>query len=158
MTSRSWCSPRLWARPILAAIIRYRRSRPESFGSWPRRLAGREQMAIRDAIRSFWAWLSGGPRSASDQVPGRPTLGPEPASETARLLSAANDDELRAAFKTLMPDQRGYITAEDYEEITAEELDEFSVAGRQIIADLAVECRCTVDFRPGERRVYFTKK
>jgi hypothetical protein len=115
-------------------------------------------MPIRGAIRSFWAWLSREPRAAPDPVSGQPNFAPAPASETARPLSAANDDELRAAFKTLTSGQRGYLTAEDYEEITAEELDEFSVAGRQIIADLATECRCTIDYRPGERRVYFTKK
>jgi hypothetical protein len=84
-------------------------------------------MGIRDAIRSFWTWLSGEPRPAPDPVSGQPNFAPGPASETARPFSAANDDELRAAFKTLTPGQRGYITAEDYEEITAEELDEFSV-------------------------------
>jgi hypothetical protein len=115
-------------------------------------------MGIRDAIRSFWTWLSGEPRPAPDPVSGQSNFAPGRASETARPFSAANDDELRAAFKTLTPGQRGYITAEDYEEITAEELDEFSVAGRQIIADVAAECRCTVDYRPAERRVYFTKK
>jgi hypothetical protein len=55
------------------------------------------------------------------------------------------------------PDRSGYITAEEYERITGEELDEFSTKGRQMIARLAAEYRCTIKVPQIERRVYFTK-
>jgi hypothetical protein len=47
--------------------------------------------------------------------------------------------------------------AEEYERLTGEELDEFSTRGREMIARLAAEHRCTIKEPPIERRVYFTK-
>jgi hypothetical protein len=112
-------------------------------------------MNSRDALRSVWGWFFGGQGRGS--VSDQPKATPRPASETARQLSAANDYELSAALRRLAPRERGYISAEDYEEITAEKLDERSIAGRRIIANVAAECRCAIDYRSGEQRVYFTK-
>jgi hypothetical protein len=113
-------------------------------------------MNVRDAIRSLWGWFSGD--QAQGSVIDQAKVAPRPASDTARQLSAANDYELSAALAQLAPGQRGYISAEDYEEITAEKLDELSVAGRQIVATVAAECACAIDYRVSEQRVYFTKK
>ena len=66
-------------------------------------------------------------------------------------------DQLGTALSYLRPDRSGYITAEEYERITGEELDEFFTKGRQMIARLAAEYRCTIEVPPIERRVYFTK-
>jgi hypothetical protein len=77
----------------------------------------------------------------------------------AAHLAANSLDQLGAALSYLRPDRSGYITAEEYERITGEELDEFSTKGRQMmmIARLAAEHRCTIKVPPIERRVYFTK-
>jgi hypothetical protein len=77
----------------------------------------------------------------------------------AAHLAANSLDQLGTALSYLRPDRSGYITAEDYERITGEELDEFSTKGRQMmmIARLAAEHRCTIKVPPIERRVYFTK-
>ena len=115
-------------------------------------------MHIRDAIRSFWGWFSDGASAAPGPGSDQPEITARPASETARCLSAANDYELSAALEQLSSGQRGYISAEDYEEITAEELKEFSVAGSRIIGDVAGPCGCTIDYRPDERRVYFARE
>jgi hypothetical protein len=77
----------------------------------------------------------------------------------AAHLAANSLDQLGTALSYLRPDRSGYITAEEYERITGEELDEFSTKGRQMmmIARLAAEHRCTIKVPPIERRVYFTK-
>jgi hypothetical protein len=72
-------------------------------------------------------------------------------------LPASGFDELGTELSRLRPDKSGYIAAEEYERITGEELDEFSIKGRQMIARLAAECRCTIEVPPIERRVYFSK-
>jgi hypothetical protein len=76
----------------------------------------------------------------------------------AARLSASSLDQLGAGLSRLPPDQSGYITAEDYERLTGEELDEFSAQDRNIIGNLAAQHRCTIRTPPIERRVYFTKK
>ena len=77
---------------------------------------------------------------------------------SGRATSATPQHKLAAlALSYLRPDRSGYITAEEYERITGEELDEFSTKGRKMIARLAAEYRCTIEVPPIERRVYFTK-
>jgi hypothetical protein len=77
----------------------------------------------------------------------------------ADRLLAGSLGELGIELSDLPFGWSGYITAEDYERITGEELDEFSTKGRQMmmIARLAAEHRCTIKVPPIERRVYFTK-
>ena len=75
----------------------------------------------------------------------------------ADRLLAGSLGELGIELSDLPFGRSGYITAEDYERITGEELDEFSTKGRQMIARLAAEYRCTIELPPIERRVYFTK-
>jgi hypothetical protein len=73
-------------------------------------------------------------------------------------LPAGSLDQLGTGLSRLPLDQRGYITAEDYERLTGEELDEFSVDGRKTIANLAAEHGCAIEMSsPIERRIYFTK-
>ena len=72
-------------------------------------------------------------------------------------LPAGSLEQLGTALSRLSLDQHGYITAEDYERLTGEELDEFSTAGRGLIADLAAQYKCKIDCPPIERRVYFFK-
>ena len=50
----------------------------------------------------------------------------------AAHLAANSLDQLGTALSYLRPDRSGYITAEEYERITGEELDEFSTKGRQM--------------------------
>jgi hypothetical protein len=75
----------------------------------------------------------------------------------ATRLAVTNIDALGDMLSRLAPGQRGYITAEDYERLTAEELDEFSIEGRRIMGNLAVQHKCTIETPTIERRVYFTK-
>jgi hypothetical protein len=77
--------------------------------------------------------------------------------DPARLI-AGSLDQLGHGLSRLGPERSGYITAEDFERLTGEELDESSKEGRRIVADLAVQHRCTIDTPPIERRVYFTKR
>ncbi len=79
------------------------------------------------------------------------------ANDDAIRLVAGSLEQLGHRLSRLWPDQSGYITAEDYQRITGEELDEVSTEGRKIVADLAVQHRCTIHTPPIERRVYFTK-
>ena len=72
-------------------------------------------------------------------------------------LPAGSLEQLGTALSRLSLDQHGYVTAEDYERLTGEELDEFYTLGRGLIADLAVQYQCKIDFPPIERRVYFFK-
>ena len=76
--------------------------------------------------------------------------------DTARL-SASNLDQRGAGLSRLQPNQSGYITAEDFERLTGEELDEFSEQDRNAIGNLAAQHGCTIRTPPTERRVYFTK-
>jgi hypothetical protein len=76
----------------------------------------------------------------------------------AARLSASNLDQLGAGLSRLLPNQSGYITAEDFERLTGEELDEFSEQDRNTIGNLAAQHGCTIRTPPIERRVYFTKK
>ncbi len=76
----------------------------------------------------------------------------------AARLSASNLDQLEAGLSRLLPNQSGYITAEDFERLTGEELDEFSEQDRYAIGNLAAQHGCTIRTPPIERRVYFTKK
>jgi hypothetical protein len=76
----------------------------------------------------------------------------------AARLSASSLDQLGAGLSRLPPDQSGYITAEDFERLTGEELDEFSEQDRNTIGNLAAQHGCTIRTPPIERRVYFTKK
>jgi hypothetical protein len=75
----------------------------------------------------------------------------------AAHVAASSLDQLETELSRLGPDQSGYITAEDYERLTGEELDEFSTVGRKIIGNLAAQHGCTIHTPPIERRVYFTK-
>jgi hypothetical protein len=75
----------------------------------------------------------------------------------AAHLSVTSLDQLGTELSRLPLDQRGYITAEDYERLTGEELDEVSVEGRDVIGNLAAQHRCTIQTPPIEQRVYFTK-
>ena len=77
--------------------------------------------------------------------------------DDAAHLIAGSLDQLGFGLSRLGPQRSGYITAEDFERLTGEELDEFSKEGRRTMADLAVQHRCTIDTPPIERRVYFTK-
>jgi hypothetical protein len=76
--------------------------------------------------------------------------------DAARLI-AGSLDQLGYALSRLRPERRGYITAEDFERLTGEELDEFSAEGRTMMAELAARHRCTIQTPLIERRVYFTK-
>jgi hypothetical protein len=76
----------------------------------------------------------------------------------ASRLSASNLDQLGAGLSRLLPNQSGYITAEDFERLTGEELDEFSEQDRNTIGNLAAQHGCTIRTPPIERRVYFMKK
>ncbi len=72
-------------------------------------------------------------------------------------LAANSLDQLGTELSRLRPEQSGYITAEDYERLTGEELDELSTKGRKMIGDLAGQHRCTIQTPPIERRVYFIR-
>jgi hypothetical protein len=76
--------------------------------------------------------------------------------DAARLI-AGSLVQLEHGLSRLGPERCGYITAEDFERLTGEELDEVSTEGRRIMADLAAQHRCTIHSPPIERRVYFTK-
>jgi hypothetical protein len=76
--------------------------------------------------------------------------------EAARLV-AGSLDQLGHGLSRLGPARSGYITAEDFERLTGEELDDFSTEGRRVLAELAVEHTCTIQTPLIERRVYFTK-
>jgi hypothetical protein len=76
---------------------------------------------------------------------------------TAARLVAGSLDQLGYGLSRLGPERSGYITAEDFERLTGEELDNFSVEGRRIMAELAVRHRCAIQTPLIERRVYFTK-
>jgi hypothetical protein len=76
--------------------------------------------------------------------------------DAARLI-AGSLDQLGYALSRLRPQQSGYITAEDFERLTGEELDEISTEGRKMMAVLAFQHWCTIQTPPIERRVYFTK-
>ncbi len=52
-------------------------------------------------------------------------------------LAANSLDQLGTELSRLRPEQSGYITAEDYERLTGEELDELSTKGRKMIMNLA---------------------
>jgi hypothetical protein len=78
-------------------------------------------------------------------------------NDDAARLVAGSLDQLGYGLSRLRPERSGYITAEDFERLTEEELNEFSTEGRRIMADLAVQHRCTIQTPPIERRVYFTK-
>jgi hypothetical protein len=75
----------------------------------------------------------------------------------ATRLSASTIDQLGIELSRLPIGQSGYITAEDYERVTGEELDEFSTKGRRFIGGLAAQHKCTIEMPVIERRVYFTK-
>jgi hypothetical protein len=55
----------------------------------------------------------------------------------AAHLAANTFYQLGTALSYLRPDGSGYITAEEYERISGEELDECSTKGRKMIANLA---------------------
>jgi hypothetical protein len=57
----------------------------------------------------------------------------------------------------LLPNQSGYITAEDFQRLTGEELDEFSEQDCNAIRNLAAKHGCKIRTTPIERRVYFMK-
>jgi hypothetical protein len=76
--------------------------------------------------------------------------------DTARLVASSLDQLGNALFR-LQLQQSGYITAEDFERLTGEELDEFSTEGRRVMAALAVQHGCTIRTTPIERRIYFTR-
>jgi hypothetical protein len=78
--------------------------------------------------------------------------------DDATRLIAGSLGQLGFGLSRLGPQRTGYITAEDFERLTGEELDELSKEGRRTMADLAVQHRCTIDTPPIERRVYFTKR
>jgi hypothetical protein len=68
------------------------------------------------------------------------------------LISA---DALRNELERLLSGETAYITADDYKRITEEDLDEFSTAGRKMIAEIAAvasssaAARCSaLDFDP----------
>jgi hypothetical protein len=78
-------------------------------------------------------------------------------NDDAVRLIAGSLVQLEHGLSRLGPRRSGYITAEDFERLTGEESDESSREGRGIVADLAVQHRCTIHTPPIERRVYFTK-
>jgi hypothetical protein len=75
---------------------------------------------------------------------------------SAARLIAGTLEQLGFGLSRLGPERSGYITAEDFERLTGEELDE-SWEGHRVMADLAVQHSCTIQTPPIERRVYFTK-
>jgi hypothetical protein len=75
----------------------------------------------------------------------------------AGRLVAGSLDQLGYGLSRLDPERSGYITSEDFERLTGEELDNFSTEGRKIMAELAVQHRCTIQTPLIERRDYFTK-
>jgi hypothetical protein len=75
----------------------------------------------------------------------------------ATRLLAGSLEQLGYGLSRLRPERSGYITAEDFERITGEELDEFSTEGRKIMAELALQHSWTIQTPLIERRVYFTK-
>jgi hypothetical protein len=79
------------------------------------------------------------------------------ATHHAVRLPTGSLDDLGVGLFGLSVDQVGYITAEDYERLTGEEPEEFSTAGRKLIADLAAQYKCKIETPPIERRVYFFK-
>ncbi len=57
------------------------------------------------------------------------------ANDDAIRLIADSLEQLGHGLSRLWPDQSGYITAEDYQRITGEELDEVSTESRRITVD-----------------------
>jgi hypothetical protein len=76
---------------------------------------------------------------------------------TPRLVTGSLE-QLGHGLSRLLPERSGYITAEDFERLTGEELNEFSAGGRRMVAELALQHWCTIRFPPIERRIYFTTK
>jgi len=77
--------------------------------------------------------------------------------DDATRLIAGSLEQLGFGLSRLGPERCGYITAEDFERLTGEELGECSKEGRRIMVDLAFQHSCTIHTPPIERRVYFTK-
>ena len=75
---------------------------------------------------------------------------------TADRLIAGTLEQLGFGLSRLGPERSGYITAEVFERLTGEGLDESS-QGRTMMAELAARHRCTIQTPLIERRVYFTK-
>jgi hypothetical protein len=75
---------------------------------------------------------------------------------TADRLIAGTLEQLGFGLSRLLPERSGYITAEDFERLTGEELDESS-EGRRIMEELAVQHGCTIQTPLIERRIYYTK-
>jgi hypothetical protein len=57
----------------------------------------------------------------------------------------------------LLPAPLSNITAEDYERLTGEEVEELCTEGRRMIGNLAAQHSCRIQTPEIERRVYFTK-
>jgi hypothetical protein len=79
------------------------------------------------------------------------------ANDDAARLIAGSFEQLGHALARLQPQRVGYITAEDFERLTGEELEECSAERRKMMTELAVHHGCTIRTTEIERRVYFTK-
>jgi hypothetical protein len=73
---------------------------------------------------------------------------------TAARLVAGSLDQLGYGLSRLGPERSGYITAEDFQRLTGEELGELATEGRRILTDLAVQHRCKIETPLIEQRVY----
>jgi hypothetical protein len=78
-------------------------------------------------------------------------------NDAAARLVAGSLEQLGYRLSCLLPERSGYITAEDFERLTGEELNEFSAGGRRIMTELALQHWCTIRVPPIDGRIYFTK-
>ena len=75
--------------------------------------------------------------------------------ERIHYLVTATEQALRTLLISLPRREMAYITADQYEQITGEALDEFSTEGRLMLRQIAMECRC--DVRDQQGQVVFSK-
>jgi hypothetical protein len=73
-----------------------------------------------------------------------------------RCISVGSPDDLGAELSSMATDETAYITATDFERMTAQRLDEFSTARRRMIGDIAAQSWCAI--RMQHDRIFFTKK
>jgi hypothetical protein len=77
-------------------------------------------------------------------------------SFSVRRISIGNPDDLGAELSSMATDETAYITANDFEQMTGERWDEFSISGRRLIGDMAAQSWCAI--RVQHDRILFTKK
>ena len=70
-------------------------------------------------------------------------------------LVVATEQALRVLLLRLPAGETAYITADQYEQITGEQMGEFSTEGKLMLRQIATECGC--DLRSEHDRVLFTK-